>query len=66
MNICRSIKFSQYLYNAPILGSASSQTKKKEIEKQRKPNLKYYHEKKLVIHQLLQEDLQDDVKQKNV
>jgi hypothetical protein len=33
MNIYRSITFSQYLYNASILGSASTQAKK-EIEKQ--------------------------------
>jgi hypothetical protein len=33
MNIYRSITLSQYLYNAPLLGSASSQAKK-EMEKQ--------------------------------
>jgi hypothetical protein len=29
MNIYRSITLSQYLYNAPLLGSASTQAKKK-------------------------------------
>jgi hypothetical protein len=33
MNIYRIIKLSQYLYNAPLLGSASTQAKK-EMEKQ--------------------------------
>jgi hypothetical protein len=33
MNIYRSITLSQYLYNAPLLGSASTQAKK-EMEKQ--------------------------------
>jgi hypothetical protein len=33
INIYRSIKLSQHLYNAPLLGSASTQAKK-EMEKQ--------------------------------
>jgi hypothetical protein len=34
MNIYRSITLSQYLYNAPLLGSASTQAKKRNKKKQ--------------------------------